>query len=582
MFIFSGEDQGVVENGGVPDILYGGRGTDEIYGRLGDDLLFGGIEDDQIFGNGGNDYLLGGFGSDELEGGPDHDVVQGDATGDKMTDDSGIDTLSFASGGVFGFPFNPPGLSTFSNFPAPSSSERGIYVDLGAGVANNGSVIAGGGGTDKPATGSDPGTVFSDFENVIGTPFADYIIGSPSFNILEGGGGSDVINGGTGSSADILIGDAGGDNLTAPVGSSLVGGPGSDYCGASPLPPDCESNPSNWVGVRNTTKISVGMTSPNWTGNWKSQVYMAGSTTDWFSRNGEDDVTVTQLATSPPSFQFSTTASTSKGQFSTLPEDKTPGCDYSATQVTCFPSTSTVTLVLSGFGSNDNLDIVNVGGITDPVFLGGDGLDVLIGGNNTDDFMHDGASGDMVQGQAGDDGLVNTYGSDTFMGGVGNDLVESNSVCEGDSLLGGSDLDSSSWVQYRTGSVPGTVSGVLASIYSGNVGRFESGAITCSGEGPMNWIVEFEDLEGSRHRDELRGNDSSNQLIGRASNDVLNSYAEEDRIIANSADSDTIDCGAPSPPSGRDDVYIDHLANGTDSKTNCENIYYSDPIFPDS
>lgn len=561
------------------DILYGGRGTDEIYGRLGNDLIYGGIEDDELYGNGGNDYLLGGFGSDDIQGGPDDDVVQGDATGDKMIDSSGTDTLSFASGGIYGF--GSPSMSGFPNFPAPGSSERGIYIDLSASVANNGSVVGGGGGTDKAATGSDPGTVFSDFENVIGTPFADYIVGNSGLNILEGGGGSDVIYGGTGS-ADVLIGDAGGDNLSAPAGSWLVGGPGSDYCGTSPLPADCESNPSNWVGVRNFTKISVGMTSPNWAGNWKSQIYMAGSTTDWFSRNGEDDVTVTQLATSPPSFQFNTTASTSKGQFSTQPEDMTPGCTYSATQVTCSPSTNTVTLVLSGFGSNDNLNIVSVGQLTDPVFLGGDGYDVLTGGNNTDDFMHDGSADDVILGQAGDDGFVNTSGSDTINGGVGDDLVESNSACEDDELIGGGNFDSASWVQYRTGSTAGSASGVLASIYSGNVGRFEGGALTCSGEGAMNSINQFEDLEGSRHRDELRGDDTSNQLIGRATSDVLKSYNGEDRILANSQDNDTVDCGAPSPSSGGDIGVIDYPANGTDTTANCEIVNFSTPIFPTS
>ncbi len=568
------------------NIIYGGRGTDEIYGADGDDLIYGGIEDDQLHGNGGNDYLLGGFGSDYIFGGPGNDVVQGDATGDKMEDGAGVDTLSFASGGADGF--SDPSMSGFPNFPATNSSERGIYVNLAAGKADNGSVKRGGGGTDKADTPANPGTVFSDFEHVIGTPFADYIVGTTGMNVLEGGGGSDVINGGGGSVADILIGDAGGDNLIAPAGSLLAGGAGEDYCGGSTTVANCESKPSNWVGSRDTTKISVGMTSPTWSGQSRSQLYMAGSTTNWFNRNGEDDVVVTQLSTTPPSFRFTTTASSLKGQFSTLPEDQTPGCSYTATQVTCAPTTRVVTLDLSGFGSNDDLSISNVSEITNPIFLGGQGNDTLSGGNYTDDFMHDGIGNDIVDGLAGDDGFVNTSGADTIDGGVGDDLVESSSACEADILIGGNNVDSASWVQYRTGSDAGTESGVLASIYSGNVGRFEGGVLTCSGEGAMNSIDQFEDLEGSRHRDELRGDSSSNQLIGRASNDELNSYASQDRIIANSGDNDTIDCSLPANPApggvfpGGDIAFVDKPGYGADSVSGCENVTPALPIFADS
>lgn len=128
--------------------------------------------------------------------------------------------LSFASGGTDGF--SAVSMSAYPNFPTGGSPERGVYVNLTTGVANNGSVVGGGGGTDPP-TGASAGTTFSDFEGVIGTPFADYIVGSSDPNFLEGGGGSDVIDGG-GSAADTLVGDAGGDNLTGAAGSSLDGG----------------------------------------------------------------------------------------------------------------------------------------------------------------------------------------------------------------------------------------------------------------------------------------------------------------------------------------------------------------------
>lgn len=561
------------------DILYGGRGTDRIYGKEGNDLLYGGIEDDEVRGNEGNDYLLGGFGSDDLYGGPGDDVVQGDATGDKMSDSSGSDVLSFASGGADGFP--TINMTAYPNFPATSSPERGVYVDLGAGIANNGSAAGGGGGTDPASTVPGDGTVFSNFEHVIGTPFADYIVGSTGSNILEGGGGSDVIQGGGGSATDVLIGEAGGDNLTAPAGSWLVGGVGEDYCGGSTVVVDCDSKPSDWVGIRDTTKISVGMTTQSWAGNVKSQLYMAGSTTDWFTRNGEDDVVVQQIpdGSGPPSYYFTTTASTSKGQFSTLPEDSTPGCSYTATQVICSPSTNAVTLDLAGFGSNDNLSIYSVFKMTNPIILGGQGNDNLVGGTLTDDFLHDGSGNDIVSGEDGDDGMINSSGSDSLYGNYGDDLVENTSVCEGDSLYGGGDLDSTSWVQYKTNYVAGTTNGVFASISTNTIGRNQGGAATCSGEGTANTFTGYEDLEGSRHGDVLRGDGSSNQVIGRASDDQLRSYQSNDRILANSADDDSLDCGA----TGDSDIaVVDLSTNGTDTTNDCETVNTASPIFPDS
>jgi len=570
-----------ISGDGNDNVLYGGRGSDTIFGNGGNDLIYGGIEDDSLYGNDGNDYLLGGFGADDVRGGPGDDVVQGDATGDRASDMSGTDVLSFASGGADGFPSLD--MSAYPNFPPVNSPERGIYVDLAAGVANNGSVVGGGGGNDPAPSGSDPGTIFSNFEHVVGTPFADYIVGNSAGNVLEGGGGSDVIKGNGGT--DILVGDAGGDNLTAAAGSWLNGGPGEDYCGGSTIVADCEPKSSNWVGVRDTTKISVGMTTQAWAGHVKSQLYMAGSTTDWFTRNGEDQVTVQQVASgggTPPTYYFNTPSSSTKGQFSTLPEDRTPGCTYTPTQVVCAPSTNVVTMVLAGFGSNDNISISNVFKMTNPIFLGGQGNDTLTGGNYTDDFMHDGTGADTLSAQAGDDGLVNTAGSDTLRGNEGDDLVESNSVCEGDDIGGGANVDSASWVQYQTSYTAGSTNGVLVNLSNGVIGKNVGGAADCGGEGAANTINGFEDLEGSRHWDILRGDSSSNQLIGRATGDQLRTYQSNDRVLANSADNDNIDCGLPAPPATGDIAVIDKPANGTDSTVDCESILKADPIFPDS
>ena len=280
----------------------------------------------------------------------------------------------------------------------------------------------------------------------------------------------------------------------------------------------------------------------------------------------------------PPSFKLSTSYSTTKGQFSLLPEDETPGCSYTATEVICSPATTAVTLVLAGFGSNDSLSISSVSEVTDPVILGGQGSDTLTGGNNTNDFIHDGVDNDTLIGKAGDDGFVNTFGQDAIAGDEGNDLVESNSVCEGDVLNGGGNFDSSSWVQYQTAYPAGATNGVFANISSNNVGKNIGNVLSCSGEGAMNAIYQFEDLEGSRNEDYLQGDSSANQIIGRATGDTLYSKEGNDRILANSDDEDYSDCGV-----GTDDIVVrDFSANSWDVVNACETINYADPIFADS
>lgn len=555
------------------DILIGGRGTDEIHGQAGNDVLYGGIDDDKLFGESDNDYLLGGMGADFINGGPGDDIAQGDATGDKMSDTSGSnDVLSFVSGGTDGFP--TMNMSAYPNFPPVNSPERGVYVNLGAGIASNGSVLSGG-GSDSAASLPDDGTVFANFEHVVGTPFADYIVGDSGANILQGGGGSDVINGGGGTVADFLIGDAGGDNLTAPVGSWILGGAGEDYCGGSTTVAECEPKPSNWVGVRYTGTMSVGMSTQSWAGNAKSQLYVAGSTGNWL-RNGVDTVNVTQYddGSGPPSYYFTTPGpSSTDGQFSIAPEDQTPGCSYSATVVLCSPNTNVTTMVLSGFGAADHLDAINVFRMTNTVILGGEGHDTLTGSYLADDFIVDGAGSDALQGQGGDDGFINSDGQDSLWGADGDDLVVSSAVCQGDTLGGGPGTDSASWAQYDTGSSPGTNYGVFANISTDRIGKNVGGALNC-GASPENSFSGIEDLEGSRHYDVLRGDSGPNQLIGRATSDRLEAYGGADRVLANSADADNVvDCGNQT-----DRAVIDF---GWDGAISCEDTSYGDPIFPD-
>jgi len=113
-------------------------------------VFFGGLGDDQITGGDLNDIIEGGAGMDILTGGP------------------GVDTLSYA------------------NSPA------GVTVTLGSGIGVGGDA---------------QGDSNSNFENLIGSAFADILTGDAGANEIFGGAGDDTVEGKAG--ADTLDGGAG-------------------------------------------------------------------------------------------------------------------------------------------------------------------------------------------------------------------------------------------------------------------------------------------------------------------------------------------------------------------------------------
>jgi Ca2+-binding RTX toxin-like protein len=115
-------------------------------------------------------------GDDTLYGTPDNDVLRGEA-GDNLLDGrAGINTLEY-------------GTHWYSTVPT-----HGVVVDLAAGRATN------------PWDGTD---TITNFQGVIGTPFADSLTGSNQAETLTGGAGNDLIIGGGGR--DTLDGGAGDD-----------------------------------------------------------------------------------------------------------------------------------------------------------------------------------------------------------------------------------------------------------------------------------------------------------------------------------------------------------------------------------
>ncbi|MGN6557387.1 MAG: calcium-binding protein [Solirubrobacterales bacterium] len=506
------------EGGEGDDIVFGERGNDILRGGPGNDQLFGGIGDDLLEGGPGNDRLVGGFGADSIDGQEGDDYVRGDSTIDRIFDTGGgTDTLSYSTGITPGF----GGTVPFAEFP-PAGGERGLQLELGSSGENaNNGVAPNGGGVDEVEVGA--------FETIIGTPFSDYITGTGAGETIYGGGGADAIVGGGG--ADTLVGGADGDVCEAPGGTTS----------------GCEAG----IATRDPGKVSVGfMTPPGATP--YSQLYLVGS-------SGNDNVTATY---SPTSVSFHLSA----GVFDQSSSDA-GGCAVSETDATCTLPAPLDSLLLAGMGGNDTIAASNFPATVSVVATGGEGNDSITGGAESEDILVDGpgSGSDVLNALGGDDALTHNGGADELLGGEGNDLFLSNSVCDGERIVGGPGRDNASWARFGEG--------IEANLATGAAGRPGPGEAPECGAEPLDSVTEVEDLEGSSFDDVLYGDAGPNQLLGHSGRDVYFAGAGEDSILANSGDSDlVINCGPDN-----DSALVDYPEYGDPEPVECESVAEAAP-----
>lgn len=536
---FLGVGSQTFEGGPGNDVVYGQRGNDTLRGGEGNDKLYGGIGDDLLEGGPGDDLLAGGFGADSIDGGPGNDYVRGDGTIDRIYDSGGgYDTLSYAGGVTPGF---GAGINTgAANFPTGSEGERGVYLNLSAGGENgNDGVASLGGGVDEVQPGA--------FERIIGTPYSDYIVGSSASETIDGGGGADVIYGEGGD--DTLIGGADGDFLEGGPGNDVAEGEGgTDECRAE-TSSSCAGE-ADEVHPRNTSQVSVGLTS---SAPGLEQAYLTGS-------SAADAVTATY---SPSAVTFTLSGSSF--------EAAGAGCSETASEATCPLSAPLDSIVLAGMGGNDTIAASGFPASTGVVLSGGAGNDQLTGGEASEDVLVDGSGSgeDRLSALGGDDALLHNGGADELLGGAGNDLFLSVSICDGESIVGGSGRDNSSWARF-------TGAGVDARLDQGRVGEPGPGDESQCGSGSFDTMSEIEDLEGSSSPDVLYGDGGENQLLGHAGADSFRALGGDDSILANAADSDAvIDCGE-----GKDSALIDipHPGEYEDpAPIGCESVRTAEP-----
>ncbi len=186
------------------DLIHGYAGKDTIAGGDGNDRLEGDAGDDQMTADGGNDTLNGGAGKDVINGQDGDDVVNGGEGDDTVLSSAGADILD---GDV--------GIDTVSY----AASFAGVTIDLNVYYYMD---------PQKAAGGDAQGDLLYNFENVIGSRFADVLTGDTVNNRLNAGDGADALIGNDGN--DTLDGGAGNDGLNGGAGDDFItGGAGFDH-----------------------------------------------------------------------------------------------------------------------------------------------------------------------------------------------------------------------------------------------------------------------------------------------------------------------------------------------------------------
>lgn len=153
-------------------------------------------------------------------------------------------------------------------------------------------------------------------------------------------------------------------------------------------------------------------------------------------------------------------------------------------------------------------------GAEQSMFYGGILGDVLIGGGVRDDFFGKGGA-DSLSGSDGDDRLFGGDGIDSLTGGEGSDILSGDAGA--DVLRGGEGTDRAFYLDSPT-----------AITVNLTTWTFSGG----DAQGDSAPDQDIEDVDGSRHNDDITGNDQDNFLDGRTGDDILRGLGGNDTLDA--------------------------------------------------
>jgi Ca2+-binding RTX toxin-like protein len=536
------------------DVLTGNQDANKFEGGGGDDNLAGLDGDDILEGQDGKDNLIGGKGADVLSGGDGVDTISYSSDGS-----TGI-TIALGKDGALtiGAGAGSTALGDKISFVENINGSQSSDVLTGNNLANEidghggKDLIDGGAGADNldgwgdidtlsyaassagvtvslnlnittAGTGGDAqGDIIANFENIIGSKFADKLSGDTADNIIDGGLGDDIIFGGAG--VDILIGGTGLDTLSyfkaADAVTVTLDGKNAASVSGGDAAGDTATGFENLIGSANSDTL---------TGDSGANVIEGGDGDDKLDGGKGIDTVSYENATAGILINLADAEQLMSG----AGKDTLNGFEN-----------------VIGSGWDDAIlgsAVANVikGGSGKDTIAGVGGADILDGGAGTEDTVayHDDTKGVTVtlgvngaqtttSGPAGSHGAGDKISNfENILGSQGNDKLTGNALDNeingggGDDLIiGGAgtddligDLDGAKGdtVSYAT-----TLIGVTVNLVGGTTTGGDSDSLT-----------EFENVIGSAKNDTLIGDDFNNTLDGAAGNDIIEGRGGDDVLI---------------------------------------------------
>ena len=333
---------------------------DTLTGNDKANILRGGEGVDTIDGGAGSDIIEGGVGVDILDGGTDTGAVAGA--------DTSKDTLSYAN--------------------EEHSADLGVVVNLATSTSFD------------YATTTTRDTI-SNFENVIGSRYADTLTGDAQANILAGGAGGDELRGNAGD--DTLNGEAGVDTLYGGDDNDILSG-GDD---GDTLNGGAGGDTLNGGVGDDIIHGGAGVDTLNGEGGTDSYIFNAGDGADTIEIDTDGGRLLFKAATSLGSFSFE--RDSDNNVKITVGED-------SVEILAAAYADGRYALHYDADDKPLGALIVSAGG----TLTGSSEGDVIIGTAQAD-TINGGGGGDRIAGGVGADTLNGGAGSDTISGGAGAD-----------------------------------------------------------------------------------------------------------------------------------------------------------------
>lgn len=601
--------------------VIGIQSFETVYGTGFADTLIGDASNNTFVAGAGADTLTGGGGADTLSGQDGNDLFNDDGNSGSDVYDGGVgtDTVDYSASGFSGTLH----LGATNTFDLGSDTDSLAFIEVVKGSLSGTSDTVDGSTLVNSALIADlaAGTIqtgvsyvsgVANFENIIGTGFADRLSGDAGSNSLSGNGGNDtlngrggddILNGGAGNDTYVFGDSFGSDNLTDTAGSNVL-----DFSGLS------TSLNFNYAWLTEASTVDSMVT---WNAGALFGTIYAGQAGDvligsnldetFFGNGGNDTINAAfgadQVFGGDGDDLFIESSATGNDIYDGGAGNDT--LDYSDSTQLAFlhladnghhavdinGSTDTVSNVETVIGGSGNRDIldgrflssgIGVDLSTNSLNAGWTGISTVIGfetvygtalndtltgdaGDNTlvgmdgNDILTGGAGNDALFGTNGDDLFVegDDSGSDAYDGGAGNDTVDYSAASLSGILhlgatshfeLNGAD-DSLAFVDIVKGSLSGTGDTVDGSTLI-NSGLYADLASGLIGTGSsyVNHVENFENAIGTVFGDTLLGNDGANNLQGGDGNDTLNGRAGDDLLEGGTGD----------------DTYLYELGSGSD------------------